>query len=512
MTDTWACLRREGNPSDVLARLSGLQVYPRSVVADGGAVFFMGRRGQIKRLGVLMAGSGEQGFELSAQPVVVGGEEALLGLGDATHENAEALRGRLRFTAPVRVGVHKSVGLGDRLGIATPGHVWALRRARGIFPVLAQQSIREMERTERTPDQVMDAASWGVFQEGWHEGFGADADHLKTEADIDVCAAAGFIMYTLDPRDHVDNEAETDGLEVLKEKYARLPWDRLETGPEATCREYVGRSWQLDADYCLSLSEEHLLRAACKYGRALAHLWELYQYLVGVMGDRPYELEVSVDETDTPTRPEEHFFVASELKRLGVEWVSLAPRYVGRFEKGVDYLGDLGRFERDFARHVAIARYLGPYKLSLHSGSDKFSIYPIAARLAGDLVHLKTAGTSYLEALRAIAGVEPGLFREIMNYAIANYERDKASYHVSAELEKVPSPDSLADETLGDVLDQFDARQVLHVTFGTVLTARDDDGQYLFRDRLYGVLEADEDAHYAALESHIAKHILPFSD
>jgi hypothetical protein len=87
---------------------------------------------------------------------------------------------------------------------------------------------------------------------------------------------------------------------------------------------------------------------------------------------------------------------------------------VGTFEKGVDYIGNLDEFEQSFARHLAVSKTYGPYKLSLHSGSDKFSVYPIAARVAGELVHLKTAGTSYLEALRAIAKVNPGLFREVL--------------------------------------------------------------------------------------------------
>ncbi len=149
-----------------------------------------------------------------------------------------------------------------------------------------------------------------------------------------------------------------------------------------------------------------LARAAAKYGRAIAHSATMYRHLAVAMGGRAYELEVSVDETETPTSPLEHFFVANELRRLGVQWVSLAPRYIGQFEKGVDYIGDLEAFDVELAKHAAIARVLGPYKLSIHSGSDKFSVYPIFARHAGELVHLKTAGTSYLEALRAIARVD----------------------------------------------------------------------------------------------------------
>jgi hypothetical protein len=174
---------------------------------------------------------------------------------------------------------------------------------------------------------------------------------------------------------------------------------------------------------------------------------------------------------------------------------------VGRFEKGVDYIGNLQEFEAEFSRHAVIARALGPYKLSIHSGSDKFSIYPIVARHAGALAHLKTAGTSYLEALRAVAGVDPSLFREVLGFARQHYEQDRATYHVSAELAHVPV--ELTDGQLPGVLDSFDARQVLHVTFGSVLDR--------FGPRLKVVLAEHEEAHYAALEAHFVRHLSAFS-
>jgi hypothetical protein len=195
-------------------------------------------------------------------------------------------------------------------------------------------------------------------------------------------------------------------------------------------------------------------------------------------------------------------FIVTELSRLGVEWVSLAPRYVGRFEKGVDYIGDLETFEEEFARHAEIARAMGPYKLSIHSGSDKFSIYPIIARHTQQRVHLKTAGTSYLEALRAIARVERELFREILALAIERYPEDRATYHVSADAAKVPRPAELSDAELASVLDTFDGREVLHVTFGSVLDR--------FGERLKVVLDAHEDAHYEALKAHFVRHLKPF--
>src|SRR5690606_31863501 len=90
-----------------------------------------------------------------------------------------------------------------------------------------------------------------------------------------------------------------------------------------------------------------------------------------------YDLEMSVDETDTPSSAHEHYFIANELMRRVIPVVSLAPRFVGKFQKGVDYMGDIARFEAELARHVAILQHFNCYKLSIHTGSDKFSIYGI---------------------------------------------------------------------------------------------------------------------------------------
>ena len=493
-----------------LGRVTGLSIYPRSITARGCVLFFLGRRDTQKSLGIIHAGAALAGeFTGEVRGVDLDRNDLILTLCPTDHANASVLRKALPFTAPVPLGLRKSIGCGDRLGLATPGHVRAVRKGT-MAPIFAQQSIREMTRTQRTPEQVMDDATWGVLQEGWREGFGADADHLKTLDDVDRCVAAGYIFYTVDPGDHVDNAADADDVATLRQKVDALPWDELEASSDDLRSAYLGR--ELDVgDFAITFSEEELLRAAAKYGRAVAHTVRMYRRVAHQMGDQTFELEMSVDETETPTTIPEHYFVASELNRLGVKCVSLAPRYIGRFEKGVDYIGDLAAFETNFTRHVAIAKALGPYKLSLHSGSDKFSIYPIFARVAGDLVHLKTAGTSYLEALRAIAGTDPGLFREILAFAFERYDEDRASYHVSADPAKVSTPDKLADGELATVLDDFDGREMLHVTFGSVLTIRDAAGDYRFRDRLLDALQADEEAHYAALEAHFDRHVAPFS-
>lgn len=501
--------------------VAGLQVYERSVVMAGDATYALARAETSGERCLIVRGTaagfaGERQGDLLVCPL--------------TPENAVALRRALPFLRPKPLGLRTSAGLGDRLGLATPGHVRAVRAVGGeIAPIFAQQSIREMARTGRSPQQVMDDATWGIFQEGWQDGVGADADHLKTTADIDACVAAGFTFFTIDPGEHVDAAADTAAEKTLRAKYAVLPWPDLATTAAGLRVAYVGKRIEVE-DRVIAFDEETLLRAAVKYGRAVAHVAKMYRHLAasltpvassslssqemgeGVGGSgMSFELEVSVDETETPTTHAEHVFIARELRRLGVKWVSLAPRYVGRFEKGVDYIGDMAEFERDFAGHAAIARSLGPYKLSLHSGSDKFSVYPVAAQLTRGLVHLKTAGTSYLEALRTIAQVDPLLFREIYIFARQRYETDRASYHVSAQLATAPLPDELTDAALPALLEQFDAREILHVTFGSVLKERAADGSLRFYDRLMGLLRQHAEVYAANLERHFIRHLRPFA-
>ena len=141
---------------------------------------------------------------------------------------------------------------------------------------------------------------------------------------------------------------------------------------------------------------------------------------------------MSVDETDAPTQPLEHFLIASELTRAGVKFSSLAPRFIGSFEKGVDYIGDLNALDVELSKHAAVTSHFGTYKLSLHSGSDKLSVYPLLAKHWRERIHVKTAGTSYLEALRVMATYEPDLFLKIYSLGRERYEIDKKTYHVSA--------------------------------------------------------------------------------
>ncbi len=427
-----------------------------------------------------------------------------------TAVNAGALRRALPSLQPAPIGLATSAGFGDRLGLATPGHARALRTAGGrIAPVFAQQSNREMTRTGRSPQQVVDDATWGAFEGGWLDGFGADADHLKAASDATACAAAGFTFFTIDPGEHVDNGADGATDAALRAAWDALPWSRLEDSARDLLARHAGTTIDVEGAR-LAFDERTVMKAAVKYGRAVAHVAMMYRHVQSAVDGRPFDFEVSVDETETPTTHAEHVFVAKELRRLGVSWTSLAPRFVGRFEKGVDYIGDVGALRADVAVHAAIAREFGPYKISLHSGSDKFGIYDAVAAETRGLVHLKTAGTSYLEALRTVAQLSPELFRAVYGLARERYAEDRASYHVSAEVGRTPAPAAVAEQDLVGLLDDFDVREVLHVTFGSVLTSRTPDGALRFAPAILALLRQNPEAYAACLERHFVRHLRPF--
>lgn len=423
---------------------------------------------------------------------------------ELTPVNASVLRSRLPWLNPAPLGRQTSFGFGDRLGSATPGHIASLRAADpgiSIAPIFAQQSVRENTRTGRTPQAVLDDAMWGIFQEGWRQPWGADADHIKEESDLAPFIEAGYTFYTIDPSDYVDNEAQTDSLEMLRQKAQLLPWDRLGTSYEVLKAQYCDEPLLLDG-LTLDFDEETFLRALVKYGRAILHTADIATVLDEKMAGQGYDLEMSVDETNTPTSTHEHYLIANELDRRGILVVSLAPRFVGKFQKGVDYMGDIDEFETELAKHMAILHHFDSYKISIHTGSDKFSIYGIINDQAHGYAHVKTAGTSYLEALRVIAYQDPLLMRKMLDLAHKNFEKDRKTYFVDCQPEKVPTSDQLEDGQLPELLEQFDARQLLHVTFGSILDEYGDD--------LHAFLASHEADYRSGLETHFARHLRPF--
>ncbi len=422
------------------------------------------------------------------------------------HQEAKELRASSPNGRPQPLGTTKSFGFGDRIGLATPGHIAALKaqRPHNLMPVFAQQSIRELTRTNRTAQEVIDAATVAIHRAGWTEAWGADADHLKTKADIQTAVDAGYTMFTIDPSDYINGHGEElHGKDLIREFEALF-------ASKEDCKTYLNRyagdRVEFSTGETMYISEEETRRAAIVYLRAIAQVIILAKYLESIWKheDR-FDLEVSIDETNTPTSPEAHWIIASELDRAGIYFNSLAPRFVGRFEKGVDFRGSLGDLEEHIAVHAEIARTLGPYKLSLHSGSDKFKVYPMLVRHAQDLVHVKTAGTSYLEALRVVCRYDPNLFRQILECSLQAFSASRATYDLSTEVEKILPADEVTDDNLEQTYlnapEADDARQVLHVAFGDILTDVD------MGPRFYEVIEAHEDDHWACLKTHFVRHL-----
>lgn len=266
----------------------------------------------------------------------------------------------------------------------------------------------------------------------------------------------------------------------------------------------------------VDLDEQACLRAAVKYGRALKHAVMLADYIKKVheSNGRDYEIELSVDETEQPTTLAEHYIIADQCLGNGMKLVSLAPRYIGELEKGVDYKGEVAALEASLRDHAAIADMLGPYKLSLHSGSDKISMYAALARVTKGRFHVKTAGTSYLEALRVVARHDSELFRRLIDFGRSRYDVDKATYHVSATLESAPpASEILKDSDLEKIyLENWSdvphglgftnpGRQILHCTFGSTLTHPE------FGPAVRQVLESHVDTYTEVLADHFSRHL-----
>ncbi|MEX2574517.1 MAG: tagaturonate epimerase family protein [Balneolaceae bacterium] len=485
--------------------LGAATIYENSFHRRDETLFFMLKRDLVKLLVIVTGREQMAGLGFRGQAETAGGAEFFTCA--LAHENAEALRTCFPFTNPVLIGKKNSYGYGDRLGNAGPAHLRSVKGT-GFKPVLAQQSIRELERTGRKPEDVMDAASWAVFQEGYSDGFGADADHLKTTADIDRMVDAGFTMFTIDPSEYVFDGSAGLEADILENLFQDLPWTELEDKPQSLLSRYVKQTISLDGRR-LSPEPRDVQEAMVKYGRVLSHTSMMVRHLAENHSGHPAEIELSVDETEQPTTPFEHFLIASELSRLDISLVSLAPRFCGDFEKGVDFRGDLDQFRDEYKMHLAIAGEFGGYKLSIHSGSDKFSVYEVIGSLDEGAVHVKTAGTSYLEALRTLARADPQLFRDILTFSMSRFEEDRNTYHISARLSDLPDVSALGENQLIGLLDNDEARQVLHVAYGSVLSGGYPEAEG-FRSRLMEVLSTNEMLYEENLVRHFEKHLRPF--
>ncbi|MCJ8009487.1 tagaturonate epimerase family protein [Lederbergia wuyishanensis] len=417
-----------------------------------------------------------------------------------SHENRLVLNRFFDFTVPRAFGTEiATMGLGDRLGIASPGHIEAIKGHR-VKPILAQQSIRELTLTNRTMNDMLDAAAFAVFQEGYEGGYGADGDHIKQEDDIKMALELGISMLTLDCSDYIPIGIDAKSLEEVKIEFEKLPLEVQDYYNE----RYLNQTFDVKG-LAISFNEETLVKYVLEYNEALKYMVHVYGEYISKL-DRDFDFEISIDETETITSPMAHFFVANELTSKGVKVNSLAPRFCGEFQKGIDYIGDVKQFERELSEHALIAEYFG-YKLSIHSGSDKFTVFPIIAKYTKGVVHVKTAGTNWLEAVRVIAETNPDLYRRMHAFALDNLDEALKYYHITPDMNTIALLDSVSDENLADYMNNDAARQVLHVTYGLILTAKDENGESLFKEDFFKTLDEHEDEYTRSLVLHIGKHL-----
>ena len=458
----------------------GFDAYEKSVNRKGPSTVFMAKEGALDFIVVQGKNPGFKG----GKP---GGGKLKVPL---NHKNAVVLRKLFPFTSPTRVlGFERSFGVGDRLGIATPGHVRLFEKY-DAYPVLAQQSVREITLTNRSFEDVLDAASFSVFREGFKKAWGADGDHLKTEKDVKYALSLGFTMITLDCSEHIRNDVTDDNAPPLPQNYSE---------------KYLGKEFDIGEGIRLSFTETELKKMAAIYGNAITFAVNIYNKFFK-KGKYKADFEISIDETTAPTTPLQHYFVARELIDAGVSFATLAPRFCGEFQKGIDYIGDLAQFEKEIKVHAAIARHF-KYKLSIHSGSDKFAVFPYIARATKNVFHVKTAGTNWLEAMRIVAMHDPALYREIHKYALTAFDEARRYYSVTTDIKKIPDVDKLSDSQLPELFNQNDSRQLIHITYGLILGKKNDDGSFSFRDRLYQFWRDHSSEYEAALVKHIGKHL-----
>lgn len=419
-----------------------------------------------------------------------------------THENLLELQKRFPELKPVSMEGHRvTMGLGDRLGLVSGAQLAALVGT-AVFPVLAQQSKRELNLTGRSYRQMLEDVAWQVFESGYRGGYAADGDHLKTLGEVCNAIDCGATMITLDCSEHIAPDAyRLSEDEAAAQCRERFPEEQL----AAWRRTYRGKTFAVSERHSVSFSGDGFFRLILTYGAALDFMETVYRRAI-VTAPRKVSFEISIDETDVATTPEAHYFIAHQLTERGIEVSSIAPRFCGEFQKGVDYRGDIEQFQLEFSVHAAIARAFG-YRISVHSGSDKFSIFPYVGKLSGGSFHIKTSGTSWVEAVRVIAMCDAALFRRMAAFSCLHFEEARKYYHVSASTERFPDLRQVADEDLPALLDETDVRQIMHITYGFLLQAKDERGKDVFRADIYRTLRGNKELLDEVIKRHIQRHL-----
>jgi hypothetical protein len=342
-----------------------------------------------------------------------------------------------------------------------------------VVPVW-NKSNREHTFIGSEPQSVFDAAQQAVKALGWNRGWHVDADHIRMETVERFLPCSDF--FTIDVADSIGKSAAPEAVAAFVKRHPELAGSLKIAGIEKP----------------FSISADEVARMAGKYLLAVQDAGKIYRHIaVKKGGEEKFIAEVSMDETDLPQTPPELLIILAALADEGVKAQTIAPKFTGRFNKGVDYVGDLAQFEKEFNDDLAViahavAKYGLPtnLKLSVHSGSDKFSLYPIIRRAlqrteAG--LHLKTAGTTWLEELIGLAeagGEGLALTKEIYAYALEHVDELCAPYASVIDIDraKLPSAEMVSKWSGAQFANavrhipghpEFNAsvRQLLHVSF-----------------------------------------------
>jgi hypothetical protein len=291
-----------------------------------------------------------------------------------------------------------SFGMGDRFGHQGKAQLQAIIQAKetgiDIIPVW-NKSFREHQFVHTSPDAVREEADAAAEALGWTGSYFVDADHIGLNNVDHFIPSSDF--YTLDVANFTGKAASAQDTEAFMSKFS----------------EYTGTLEIPGIDAAFKINRERLRAIADKYLLAVKEAGRIYRHIESAKGRGNFITEVSMDETDDPQTAMELFFILGAVSEEGIPAQTIAPKFTGRFNKGVDYVGDVIQFEKEFNDDLAAIAFAikafglpDNLKLSVHSGSDKFSIYkPIgdAIRLTGAGVHVKTAGTTWLEELIGLA-------------------------------------------------------------------------------------------------------------
>jgi hypothetical protein len=338
---------------------------------------------------------------------------------------------------PLTLGPY-SIGLGDRFAHQARAQLWACLQAAEqgaqVVPVW-NKSNREHTIIGSDPGNTRAAADAAVRELGWSNAYHLDADHIRLETVGRFLPHCDF--FTIDVADSIGQPAPG----------AAVP-DFVDRHPEL-----VGRMVIPGIDRPFDATRADVERIATKYLAAVAEAGRIQRHIEQAKGPGRFITEVSMDETDAPQTPPELLVILAALADEKIPLQTIAPKFTGRFNKGVDYVGDLTQFEREFNDDLAvIAHAVEQYelpaglKLSVHSGSDKFSLYaPIrrAIRRRGAGLHLKTAGTTWLEELIGLAeagGEGLALAKEIYAGALEHIDELCAPYATVIDLHRAQLP------------------------------------------------------------------------